>query len=207
MDALIFDIDGTLWDSRHVVAQSWNQVVEEELGYNPGFTGPSVGYLFGRTMTEIADLLFPDLPPQERQRMGRICFEAENRALEQTSGDFYPTVLETLPKLRERCPLFILSNCQKGYIDLVLRHSGLQSLFTDWMCFDDTGLSKGENMKLLVERNHLTAPVYVGDTQGDWEACRFAGVPMIFAAYGLGQVEEPLPTIHRFDELLTLTGQ
>lgn len=206
MDAIIFDIDGTLWDSRQVVAESWNQVVLREKGYHPGFTGENISYLFGRTMDEIARRLFPDLPPQERDRLARLCFVEENKALEETPGDFYPGVLETIPKLAERYPLYIVSNCQAGYIDLVIRHSGLAHCFSGGMCFDDTFQPKGENLKRLAQREGLKDPVYVGDTQGDWEACQVAGMPMIFAAYGLGQVRDPLPTITQFDQLLGLCG-
>ncbi|MCD7760493.1 MAG: HAD family hydrolase [Clostridiales bacterium] len=204
MDALIFDVDGTLWDSRQVVADAWNQVVLEELGYRPGYDRENISYLFGKTMTAIADSLFPQLPPEERYRIARRCFRDENAALEKTPGDFYPGVLETIPRLAERLPLYILSNCQAGYIDIMVGHTGLARCFSGWMCFDDTGLPKGENLKLLVTRHGLRSPVYVGDTQGDWEACQQAGVPMIFAAYGLGTVDAAIPAIQRFDQLTEL---
>lgn len=206
MDAIIFDVDGTLWDSRPVVAESWNHAVLQALGRHPGYTPENITYLFGRTMEEIARRLFPDLPPAERERLSALCFAEENRALAETSGDFYPGVLETIPKLARRYPLYIVSNCQAGYIELVLKHSGLGACFSGHMCFDDTGLPKGENLKLLAQREGLKNPVYVGDTQGDWEACQTAGMPMIFAAYGLGQVQDPLPTIQRFDQLCELCG-
>lgn len=201
MDSIIFDIDGTLWDSRRVVADSWNTAVLERKGFHPGYTPESISYLFGKTMTDIADCLFPDLPLEERRELGELCFQTENEWLERISGDFYPGVLETIPKLAEKLPLYIVSNCQTGYIDVVLKHSGLKHCFKDWMCFDDTKLPKGENLKLLAERNGLKEPVYVGDTQGDLEACKVAGMPMIFCEYGLGQVEEQLPSIKAFTEL------
>ncbi len=201
MDTIIFDIDGTLWDSRRVVADSWNQAVLDRLGSHPGYTPDNISYLFGKTMTDIADCLFPNLPLTERRAMAELCFQTETEWWERISGDFYPGVLETIPKLAEKMPLYIVSNCQTGYIDVVLKHSGLKDCFKDWMCFDDTGLPKGENLKKLAERNGLKNPVYVGDTQGDWEACKTAGMPMIFCRYGLGQVEDELPSIGSFAEL------
>ena len=41
-----------------------------------------------------------------------------------------------------------------------------------------------------MERNCLKNPVYVGDTQGDYEACQKAGVPFIFAEYGFGATKD-----------------
>ena len=36
MDAILFDVDGTLWDSRQVVADSWNAALQAEKGDEPG---------------------------------------------------------------------------------------------------------------------------------------------------------------------------
>ncbi len=201
MDAILFDVDGTLWDSRQVVADSWNAALQAEKGYDPGYTPEDMTPLFGKTMTAIADCLFPDLPEEERYSLMHTCIRYEDEWLEHRSGEFYPGVRETLPLLAERYPLYVVSNCQSGYIEQMLRYSGVETCFSGWVCFGDNGLSKGENIKLLMERNGLKDPVYVGDTQGDWEACQQADIPMIFAAYGLGQVKDELPTIHSFAEL------
>ena len=71
-------------------------------------------------------------------------------------------------------------------------------------CPGRTGLTKGENIKLVIKRNNLKNPIYVGDTQGDANAAKFAGVPFIFAEYGFGEVEEYNESIKSFNELLKL---
>ena len=55
-----------------------------------------------------------------------------------------------------------------------------------------------------MERNGITEAVYVGDTQGDADACRMAGIPMIFPAYGFGEVEGEYVTLQSFGELLEI---
>ena len=67
-----------------------------------------------------------------------------------------------------------------------------------------TGLSKGENINLIIERNNLDSPVYVGDTAGDFTAAKYAGIPFIYAKYGFGQVTEYDDVIEKFEELLTI---
>ena len=73
---------------------------------------------------------------------------------------------------------------------------------SDFECFGNTGLSKGENIRLLMERAQITDAVYVGDTKGDADACTFAGIPFIFAEYGFGSPTHYAHKITRFPELL-----
>lgn len=98
-------------------------------------------------------------------------------------------MVATIKKLAEKLPLFIVSNCQSGYIELVMRKNGIESCIKDFTCFGENGTTKDKNISLIVKRNSLQKPVYVGDTQGDFEACQKAGVPFIWAAYGFGKPE------------------
>ena len=100
--------------------------------------------------------------------------------------------------------MFIVSNCQSGYIELFLKKTGLAPYVTDTECFGDTGMKKAENIRLVVARNGLQQPVYVGDTKGDEEAAHAAGVPFVHAAYGFGRAVQPEAVIGTFSDLLTL---
>ena len=55
-----------------------------------------------------------------------------------------------------------------------------------------------------MERNGFKDVVYVGDTQGDLEACEVAGIPFVYCAYGFGQPERYDYKIEKFSELLEL---
>lgn len=201
MDSIIFDVDGTLWDSTDAVARSWNLAIEENSSLPLRIDGAILRRLFGKTMTEIADILFPELPEEERLRLIGICFDYENRYLETHPGTLYDGVIETLQKLSARYPLFTVSNCQCGYIEILLKHAKLENIVTDHLCFGDTHTPKSETIRTLMERNQIQSPVYVGDTQGDADACRDAGVPFVFAAYGFGQVPDAEVRIERIADL------
>ena len=72
---LIFDIDGTLWDSRSIVAKGYNYVLEQE-GLNHLFvTAEDLRHLFGKVMSEIADIVFATLPQEERYPLLERCME------------------------------------------------------------------------------------------------------------------------------------
>ena len=190
MESLIFDIDGTLWDSRALVAEGYNLQLHDEglVGYDTD--AEELKTLFGKTMTEIADLLFPDIPQQQRYDLMQRCMDRENAYLAQSSCRVgYEGIVETLESLARDYRLFIVSNCQKGYPELVMEKLGVTHLFTGWLCYGDTQTPKGETILRLMERYHLHAACYIGDTQGDMEAAHYAGLPFVWASYGFGTPE------------------
>jgi len=65
-------------------------------------------------------------------------------------------------------------------------------------------LTKSENIKLVMERSSLEHPVYVGDTLGDQQAAKGAGVPFVYATYGFGTADQFDYQLDRFDQLLNL---
>ena len=204
MDSIIFDVDGTLWDSTKSVAESWNKAIREHSPLNLTLEPVSLSKVFGKTMTEIADALFPDLSVKERMELLDVCFDEENRYLEDHPGILYPDVVRTIKELSLSCPLYIVSNCQCGYIEVMLRTTGLGPYIRDHLCFGETQVPKGETIRMLIERNNLQSPVYVGDTQGDADSCKTAGIPFIFAEYGFGDVPDARTRIHTFSDLTKL---
>lgn len=109
-----------------------------------------------------------------------------------------------LESLSQKYKLFIVSNCQEGYIEAFYNYHQLETYFIDYENPGRTGLSKGENIKLIIERNQLKSPVYIGDTLGDQQAAKAAGIPFVYANYGFGEVEEYDYIIHSLRELQTI---
>lgn len=190
LESLIFDIDGTLWDSRALVAEGYNLQLKEEGFSRYCVDAERLRSLFGKVMTAIADELFPDMAAQARYALMARCMERENRYLQENECRIgYPGVEETIRALAESHRLFIVSNSQRGYPELCMEKLGLESCFCGHMCFGDTGTGKGRTILALMERYQIRSCAYVGDTQGDLEASREAGIPFIWAAYGFGTPE------------------
>lgn len=205
MKNIIFDVDGTLWNTTEVVAKAWNRAVAEIGEAKADITSTVLKQQFGKTMDVIANNLFPELSEDNRKLLMKKCCEYEHEDLMDNSEKLlYPEVVETLGKLSKKYNLFIVSNCQCGYIELFMEKAGIKKYISDHECFGNTGRNKGENIKLVIERNNLEDVVYVGDTQGDYEATLVAGVPFIFARYGFGQVENYYKVIDSIKELLNL---
>ena len=184
---IIFDIDGTLWDSREQVAEGYNaQLMAEGLDHLC-VTAEELKVLFGKTMTEIADILFDELPLTERYDLMERCMNRENgHILQSNTIKGYDGVKETLESLAEEYGLYIVSNSQQGYPEVCMEKIGLTHLIRGHLCFGDTGTEKGQTILELMRRHEITDAVYVGDTQGDYEATLVAGIPFVWAAYGFG---------------------
>ena len=204
IDSLIFDVDGTIWDTTPVVEKAWNVALDEcGLSY-AHVTADTLKSLFGLPMKVIIERILPNESDEVRAKFKPLCYNYEESYVEIESGKLYPKMAETLEKLAEKYPLFIVSNCQSGYIELLLRKTGFVPYFKDFTCNGDTGLLKDENIKLIAKRNGLKSPVYVGDTQGDADACAKAGVPIVYASYGFGKVKSPDYTIAEPFDLISL---
>lgn len=204
MDGIIFDVDGTLWDSTDTVAESWNAAIRENSSLDLVVDRQILSGLFGKTMEDLYRALFPQLSDEERTRLGNLCFEYENHLLLQKPGTLYPGVAETIQKLSQKHNLYIVSNCQCGYIEILLETCHLKPYIKDTLCYGQTQTSKGKTIRTLMERNHMNTAVYVGDTKGDADACKEADIPFIFAAYGFGDVPDAEQKIASFPELLLL---
>jgi phosphoglycolate phosphatase len=205
MRDIILDVDGTLWDTTEVVSKAWNRAISEVGGTDAVITSSMLKKEFGKPMNVIADNLFPDVSEKKRELLLELCCNYEHEALlENKDNLLFPYVVETLVKLSEKCRLFIVSNCQCGYIELFMEKAGIEKYITDTECFGNTNKSKGENIKLVMERNNLKDAVYVGDTQGDYEASVIAEIPFIFAKYGFGNPENCYMSISGIQELLDL---
>lgn len=193
---VIFDIDGTLWDSTEVAALGWRKAAEET-GYSKVVvTGEILKKEFGLPMNIIADHVFYDLKDEEKKaELLALCCKYEDEFLEESYDEkIFPGIIEEIKKLAKDYRLFIVSNCQIGYIELVMGRLGITELIEDHLCFGETHVTKGETMKILMDKNGLDPKqtAYVGDTAGDKEATEFAGAVFVYAAYGFGQLpDEP----------------
>lgn len=203
IDGVIFDLDGTLWDASETVAALYQQVLEEYPQIRMRMTGDLMRANMGKPLDEITRGLLGELPLPDSV-IGSVLETYRSREREYVArhgGVLYPGLKKALERLREKRTLYIVSNCQLGYIDAFLEYSGLSPFFQDSENAARTGLSKGENILLVMKRNGLQNPVYVGDTQGDLEASRLAGIPFIWAEYGFGSPQNPSWKIQALDML------
>ena len=205
MKNYILDVDGTLWDTTEVVAEAWNYALKDLKIEREPITSEELKSLFGQPMDIIIKKILRNPCHKDEKEFFNLCRIYESDFLNKTNDYIlYPSVVETVKALSLNHNLFIVSNCQNGYIELFLNKSNLQDYIIDYECYGNTGKYKAENISLLIKRNKLTDCAYVGDIESDFQSSKKVGIPFIYAKYGFGEVENPDYVIEKFSDLLKI---
>ena len=200
MKAIIFDLDGTLWDTSDTVVRIWNEVLSVKCP-KLHMTKEIMASLMGKNKAQFMDDFFVGIEKSDAETLISEIFAHEQEYLIEHGANMYDGVIETLNELKNDYAIAIVSNCQSGYLNAFLTHYKLKDTLTDFECAGSSPLSKGENIKLVVQRNGFDKAIYVGDTKSDETAAREAQLPFVYASYGFGDVDSYDAIINSFKEI------
>jgi phosphoglycolate phosphatase len=204
IDSLVFDLDGTLWDTCEACAAGWNIVRERHQVPFRTITASDVRSVAGKPHDLCIREIFVGVPEHQLRILSDETQEEDNRLIAERGGSLYAGVAEGLEELATKYPLFIVSNCQAGYIEIFLAFTGLSRVFRDYECHGNTGHPKADNLRAIIRRNALRSPLFIGDTPGDEVAASVNEIPFAFASYGYGMCTRPQVTVSSFRELRDL---
>lgn len=214
MKNIIFDLDGTLWDSRSTLIEAWNSVLDKHQLIEKPLVEDDLTKFMGLLLPDILPILFPNGTPEQFDLILKEIIEHECKTLSTKGGIIYEKVEHTLNVLSKNHDLYIVSNCQDGYIEAFLEFSKFSHFFKDYESAGRTGKNKQENIRLVLERNELNPEqtIYVGDTQTDYSSSTANDLNFVFCNYGFGELDENskvFAEINSFDELakLSVTSQ
>jgi phosphoglycolate phosphatase len=187
-DSLIFDMDGTLWDAVDTYTGSWN-LMFKKLNLGRTIQREQLLERIGWEGAKVMAVTLPEFDEEQRTEIYEEVNMLRRQLLAQNGGILYDGVMEGLQQLATKYRLFILSNCGAGIIRVFIDWAGIDALITDEIAYGVNKMPKHHNIKLLVDNHQLKAPVYIGDTAGDGEQSRKAGVPFVFVSYGFGTTD------------------
>ena len=201
---IIFDIDGTLWDSSKQVTESWNEILLSR-GLKT-ITVDDMKGVMGLSMDDIGKKLFSEeVPLLEQKELMIQLTNYENEYLLKHPGDLFPKVSEILESLSKRYRLYIVTNAQSGYAEALLEGTGIGKFFSGHLAWGDNGLTKADNIKKIIELNRLDQSFYVGDTLLDEKSAKEAGIPFVHASYGFGKADSTDYSISSIDETIDIS--
>lgn len=200
IDGIVFDIDGTLFDSIEFNYRCLSYTIKE-LGYDFEITKEQIKNNLGKPQKEFFSSI---IPPAYSNNTDII--KEKNRENFSIIMPKYPLlfsgVIDTLKDLREKgYSLFLYSNCSVKYLESFLNVFELRKHFTYIECHGHNNLTKKEILAKIKERYGENLAV-VGDRDDDMKAAVDNGLTAVWAGYGFGEKTE-LHTLE-IDEFIEL---
>jgi phosphoglycolate phosphatase len=124
---------------------------------------------------------------------------------ENVEGRLFPNINNTLKILCNHKKLFVVSNCLKGYIENFLFKKKFDKIFIGYKSSGETGLTKNENIRQIIDEYKLKTPIYAGDAKWDYEASKDNKISFVYAKYGFGEVDNNEYEINNIKELSKIT--
>lgn len=201
-DAIIFDLDGTLWDATDTYLQTWNQAFTE-LNIPKEIDRSTLEEMIGLEIEQVFHQFFPEFDKPLRIALFEKIEKIQTTLLKASGGVLYAGVKEGINQLAENFPLFLVSNCTTGTLKAFFRHSGLKSKFKDWRVYGQNQQDKSQNLTNITAQYRLKGPVYVGDRRHDYLSSLKAGMAFFQVTYGLDKpLQEDVIKFASFPELV-----
>lgn len=195
-------MDGTLWDAVDTYCRIWNEAYRRMGVANVSVGRQELIRCMGMPIEEIVRRINPG--EVDTEKFGKMLSAVDGEMLPKEGGRLYSGVADLIPRLAERCKLFMVSNCGRHGLDYFLDYTGLRPWFTDTLSHGQTGLPKEGNIAMLMKRYNLEAPLYIGDTDGDCRSAHAAGIPMLHVTYGFGTCDDAEYSADSFQEVADL---
>ncbi|MGI5888119.1 MAG: HAD family hydrolase [Oscillospiraceae bacterium] len=194
--ALIFDFDGTVaytapdvWEAVEAGTMTFGKKVPPEYRADPRNLSLPVRRIF-------EDCAGRPLSDTELRTAAAALSRLYGRDTTYSSTVLYPGMDELLDRAKEEhLATGIVTRKSARSLERILRMKGWDHWFDMWYGSESLGggLTKAELIYGLIrDMPGCENPVYIGDSAGDIEAAREAGVPSIAVTYGDGDTEKLL---------------
>lgn len=196
---LIFDMDGTLWDTSETTLKSANQIASK---YNlKPFTMQTINNGMGLSFKENVVNYFSYLDKDTGSKyLQELCDNTIN-LIDEEGTHIYDGVIDVIKELSKLYPLAIVTNNNNEYVELFFKVSGLQDYFVDYLGAATYNVSKAQAITIIMNRNNESNSYYIGDIKKDKDSAREAKCTFIHARYGFEPTLESKNHIDSIKEL------
>ena len=198
---LIFDLDGTLIDSRPGIVESLSFATSKTLG--KGFDADLLK--IGPPINIMIEQVFPGASDRTVEKAVE-CFRKHYDSIGWGIYNTYPKVKDVLEILDEKNILFIATNKPKKPTKKILQDMGVLHLFEEIICYDKNRYQDKTDMVRSIKGKSNVLHKMIGDSNDDFYAAYDNSIDFIECVYGYGSIESTdsinRVKIQKFEDLL-----
>jgi len=195
MKTYIFDLDGVLIDSKHMMQQSWNIcMLEHKLTQTFDDYFKQIGKPFRDIMKELN---------VENVEAVKHTYDKASLKL-MNSLEFYDGVEDTLKEIKKNSKIAVVTSKTAERTNVILEHLDVEFNYVVSPKKGLRGKPAPDQILFCLAMTHTDPKdaVYIGDMQVDYEAATRAGIDFIHASYGYGKCDHSVKSIENLNSLL-----
>lgn len=193
--ALIFDMDGTLFQTNKILELSLDDTFAYLTSLNEwSIETPIQKYreIMGVPLPVVWETLLPEHSNTIRESANDFLHEKLIANINNGSGALYPYVSEVFNYLKQAgCNIFIASNGQIEYLKAIVSYYNLDRWVTETFSIQQIQTqNKADLVRLILETYHIEQAAVVGDRLSDINAARNNGLMAIGCRFDFAQEDE-----------------
>ena len=191
--SLIFDFDGTLFDTRYAIAATLRQTLQSRGAVVPDDDRIWATIRLGITLEETFESLLQESAPDRVKEWVIAYREIYNGGLGVENSSPFPGIPELMRELSERGSVIVIcSNKGRQAVELALSHFGMSAVATMIVAADGPEPTKPDpasffgRIRPAIGDDASSRPLVIGDTDADIRYARAIGADACWVAYGYG---------------------
>lgn len=210
-NAVIFDMDGTLFQTHLILEGALEQTFEklrDELLWEGATPLEQYQEIMGVPLAVVWETLCPQHSLEVRERSNEWFQQFLVQQIHEGHGALYEGVIETLQQLAKDLPVYIASNGETIYLQAIVGYYALDRWVRETYSIEQiASRDKSLLVQKIIEENHVASGFVIGDRLSDFQAAKENGLQSIGVRFDFAQ-EQELKTanfvVDQFDEILPI---
>jgi len=209
LQSLIFDMDGTLFQTDKILELSFDDTFNHLRSLDKwDSVTPIDKYreIMGVPLPKVWEALLPNQSNEVRVQTDAYFLERLIENIRNGKGDLYPNVKEVFSYLKENdCSIYIASNGLTEYLQAIVSYYNLDNWVTETFSIQQIKtLDKGDLVKTIIKKYDIGKAAVVGDRLSDINAAKDNGLIAIGCNFDFAQEDELAKADLVIDDLIQL---